>query len=481
MITQKNSRFALAVAAVLLLLVALLPWVASRAQEAPLTPQAEAVTDTVRFGSDLRAGEKPAELVGQYAWTSINGQVVESEYSTEPQPMETSGGACVSGGAGAGCQGGQNAANASTVDGTMRDISGSAALLGLVGTVYASASVTDTFSTGVRCFVDEAGLPQGIAQQPAGTIAYAGWALLGGRADRSINLGDLADGERFQDDFNVGLLLNLGGLLGQGLHVDVEVEPSWGWDEDNYRAYSEVAVHYQIRRGSRIQDQDSFTARSECGMMLSDGQGSTAAAGVGAQVPAGRMSRQQVPEEAAVLTSAPGTPQASGFSAEEFLDVDDQDFRYHLLSTRELDVTDRRVVGDVLNVMIEPDAGVEGTVGGARWQLFSAENAGEQVPVLEIRLADGTVVQARPELPGVRLPSPDRMSVTTPSSPEVTSVPSTPPSTPSAPARPTTDTAPTPPTTTTRSTGTTPATSSTTSAPATVAETTENAPESADD
>lgn len=476
MIARKKIRSLLTVAVVLLFLAALLPWVASRAQESPSTPQAEAVTDTVRFGSDLRAGEKPVQLVGQYAWTSINGQVVESAYSTEPQPMETGGDACVFGGAGVGCREPGDVASASTENGTMEPLAESRRLLGLIGLVFAGAQVAEPFATGARCVVGPDGAATGYAQQPTGEVRYGGAGLLGGLPDESINLAEVDNGISFTDDVGVGVLLNL--LF--ALNVEVQIESNWGWDETNLRAYSEVTVNYLIRGSGDLLDQDSFTARSECGIHMSDGRGSTEPAGMGNSTQAAPFALERGPS-GPTPTSVPGAPQAGGFSEEGFLEVDGHPFRYHLLSTRGLDAADRRVVGDILGDITEPDAGVEGTRGGARWQLFSAGNAGEQIPVLEIRLADGAVVQARPDLPGVRLPSPDRMDVTTPSSPAAPPEPSTSPESPSTPVPPTTDIVPAPPVTTVRPTETAPVVPPTTPAPTAVVESTETIRESIDD
>lgn len=83
----KLDRQRLAVVAIPLITILLIvfSWLNASAREigepmAALTP----ATGSVEFNANLRAAEKPVEMVGQYAWTSINGQIVESTYSMDP-------------------------------------------------------------------------------------------------------------------------------------------------------------------------------------------------------------------------------------------------------------------------------------------------------------------------------------------------------------------------------------------------------------
>lgn len=261
----------------------------------------------------------------------------------------------------------------------------------------------EAITTGARCSVGENGVPEGEAQQPTGEIAYGGAGLLGGLPSESINLADMANGQSFDDDVGVGALLNL--LF--ALNVEVEIETNWGWDEENLRAYSEVAASYLIRDGDETLSQDSFTARSECGMRMSDGTGSTSPAGMNASTMAAPQAfRLAEPEDRP--TTAPGALQQSGFTTEDSLIADDGT-EYHLLSTRELDLLDREAVAEVLAAVRET-GDVEGETAATRWWFYSAEAAGEQIPVLEIEFADGAIVQVRPVLPGVVLPAPDVMA-----------------------------------------------------------------------
>lgn len=414
---QRKKLCLVIVAAVMVLVVLSVLMVAAGAQESENEnqQQGEAVTDSVEFEAEFRAAEKLPEVVGQYAWTSINGQVVESAYSTEPRPMETgsvglAGDACAYGGAGEGCLGGGGAASASTENGNMEVLDEDfVGLLG-IGLATTGAEVTEAFTTGVRCSVDENGSPGGVAQIPAGAVMYGSPDLLSLQR-RTVEVETLPDGEMWSDYWQVGALLGLLGLL-SGTTVEVEITPNSGWSEESLRAHSELTVRYRGRNGGDVRPWITFTARSECGMLMSDGTGSTGPAGVSVQ----SLADPEAPGTADSLvqpTSAPGAPQATGFTDESSLTTGDG-VDYHLLSTRELRLLDREHILEALAATRETGA-VEGATSVARWWLYSAEATGEQVPVLEIELADATVVQVRPKLPGVHPPAPDAVPSETPS------------------------------------------------------------------
>lgn len=82
--------------------------------------------------------------------------------------------------------------------------------------------------------------------------------------------------------------------------------------------------------------------------------------------------------------------------------MDDGTLDYHLLATRELDSLDRLVIEEVLAEIAE-----SGEVEGSSWKVFDASAAGELVPVIEIELDDGAIVQVRPMVEGAVMPAPD--------------------------------------------------------------------------
>lgn len=404
MVNRRILRVGIALMSILLLLGGLLSWVVSSAQETSNMAATAPVADSVRFGADLRAGEKPVELVGQYAWTSVNGDVVQSDYSTEPRPMETgsfglAGEACVYGGAGPGCPELGGAASAHTTEGNMERLDESfTALLG-IGLATTNAEVEEPLATGARCYINEDGFPEGEGIQPSGVIDYGSDALLSLQW-RSLDINEIANGETRQVDRRVGALLGLLGLL-SGTTVEVEALPSWGWDPDALRAHSELHVRYRGLLRNDIRPWMSFSVRSECGMVMSDGSGSNAPAGIAFSPQAAPFAQGQSLQP----STASGSPRDSGFSAEDSLRF--RGGRFHLLATRELNPGDHLLISEVLADVDRPEAGAEGEGRGARWKLFSAAASGEQVPVLEIEFGDGAIVQVRPDLPGVRLPSPD--------------------------------------------------------------------------
>lgn len=414
MANRKRLSLALiAVIALVSVLAVLIPRLVANAQELPAQEEPSVATDSVEFSADLRAEEKPVELLGQYAWTSINGNIVQSEYSADPQPGEAVGNACVyGGGAGTSCLGDDDAANASTVEGAMPELDVNFSLLNLVlNTPDAEAEVSEPLTTGARCFFDENGRPQGVGEQPTGEVAYGTTAVLLLPRRTRTDITSVASGEtRTISHKNDGGLL---GLLGTGdSYVEVEISPNWGWDEDALRAHSELKVSYRGRdeNNEYVSDWTTFTARSECGMLMNNGTGSTVPAEMGASALATPLAfRLAEPED--LPTTAPGSPQQSGFISESALTTAEGG-EYYLLSTRELDLLDRQAITEALAAARETDD-VEGRTTATRWRLYGAEAAGEQIPVLEVELADGAVVQVRPDLPGVFLPAPDIMTTVT--------------------------------------------------------------------
>lgn len=307
------------------------------------------------------------------------------------------------------------------------------------------AAVTSPFSTEARCFMNADGEPEGTGAKPQGEVTYGSQVLF---IDRSTTTDISTVDNGVTEEFSRRAL----GLLTAPSYTEVQITPRWGWDEQNLRAYSEVTVSYRgtIPTVNYESNWTTHTVRSECGMHLSDGRGATTPAGTSATAAAPQALRLVEPEGGP--TSAPGAPREAGFTTEGSLSAENG-AEYHLLSTRELDLLDRQAVAEALAATRET-GNVEGETASTRWSLYSAEAAGEQVPVLEVELADGAIVQVRPDLPGAQLPEPDASEVTPEPSPVPTESQSTPPEEPEPTVTAETEpTAETPTTTTTGAAG----------------------------
>ena len=426
--------------------------------QSSLTP----ATDSVTFDAAFQAEEKPVEVIGQYARTYVRGASGDeyellSGYSGERQPRQTEewteiddgkdheagtvnfGTACVYGGndSTASCGEEGDAASASLADGYTDDMLHLAELLGLPLGILTppnmKAGVTVPLGVQARCALDENGNPDLYGSRPTGTISAGTGVLL-----EIIENVDHYDLSTLTDDG--GNLLQSGmtttrskfnfALLGPS-YVDTEITLNWGIDELNLRAFSEVNVAYRGRvpQLSWTSPWDSHTIRSECGLKLSDGRGSTAPQGASSLPTRSRETLIMPP-----ATSAPGSPQTFGFITEDTMSLSGMD--YHLLATRELDALDRLEIEAVL-----AEIAASGDVEGPNWKLFDAQAAGELVPVVEIELFDGAIAQARPMIPGASLPVPDVVITT--------SLAPTPTPTTSVSAPPTTTPAPTTSATTT--------------------------------
>lgn len=412
-----------AIATVLTLLGLIIFGVGVQAQEDGGQTQAKSVSDSLGFRAEFQAGEKPRELVSQYASISINGSE-ETVYSTDAEGLLPSGHGCVFAGLGESCRGSGEVSSAATDRGGMDPVRSEYELLGLLGLTWVEGSVDAPIATSARCYLDENSNPTGKFDRPSGTIRYGGNALLGENPDLPLDL------QKLEDDQPLALAAETAAISGLGgtLRVEVEAEADFDWDPVNLRAHSEVEITYRTIKAGSVEDEESFTARSECGMLMSDGTGSSSPEGEQAQSLASPQAfgladpentETSDPESSPTPapnddqpTTAPGTPQQSGFTDESSLTTAN-DVDYHLLSTRELDLLDREVIADVLTATRETGA-VQGETATARWWLYSAEAADGEVPVLEIELADGAIVQARPNLPGVQYPTPDLTISATP-------------------------------------------------------------------
>lgn len=458
----------------LTVLVLLSSWVVATAQTegappVPLTPAADSVT----FTAPLQAGEKTPEVVGQYAYTYVRGVNGEehsllSGYSEDPQPRQTAtwsevddgrdhevgevsyGTGCVHGGdtLTTSCGAPEDAASASTREGYMDEMLHLAELLGLpLGLLTPpnmGAKVSAPLGTEARCAVDETGTPQLHGARPTGTVSAGAVVLLG-----AISNADHYDLETIVDDagneLRSGVLTTREkfnfALLGPS-YVNTRITLTWGVDEVNLRAFSEAEISYQgeVPQLGWESPWETHVVRSECGLKLSDGRGSDTVAGPGQGAAPLQVLARALRAEPEV-TSAPGSPQSTGFTTEDTLSHGTLD--YHLLATRELDSLDRLIIAEVLAEIAE-----SGEVEGDNWKLFAATAAGELVPVIEIVLADGAIVQVRPMVEGVVMPTPDLVESPAPSTTTTTTTlqstePATTQAEPTTPAESTTQAEPT--------------------------------------
>lgn len=411
--------------------------------QSSLTP----ATDSVTFDAEFQAEEKPVEVIGQYARTYVRGASGDeyellSGYSGERQPRQTEewteiddgkdheagtvnfGTACVYGGDDSTASCGDvsdagAAAGASLTGGYIDEMLYKADLLGLpIGVVFPpnmKAAATIPLGVQARCAVDEDGNPDLFGSRPTGTISVGTGILLG--LIENVDHYDLATlinegGDPFPDGDTVHVSrTKRNGTLVSSSYIHTQITMNWGVDNQNLRAFSEVTVAY---RGEVLgpTEWDSHTIRSECGLKLSDGRGSTAPHGASSPV-AQSLGALMMPP----ATSATGSPQIFGFTTEDTMSLPGMD--YHLLATRELDASDRLEIEAVL-----AEIAASGDVEGPNWKLFDAQAAGELVPVVEIELVDGAIAQARPLIPGASVPVPD-VVITTASAP-TTSVSATP-------------------------------------------------------
>lgn len=457
---KRHKLLLMSALALVLTLVVGFSWLSAGAQEDPgqgtaLVPD----TDSVDFNASLRAGDKPVEVTGQYAYTYVNGHELISGYATQAQPRQTGswtevddpqdhengevsyGEGCVYGGdpGTASCAEPGDAASASTADGYVDELMYRADLLGIpLGILLPpnmEAAMTEPLATMARCSLDEEGNPQLRGERPTGTVTAGTRVLLILDNAESYDISALTDvsGETVPlEKFNFA-------LLGPS-YIDLEITPIWGEDENNLRAFSEVTISFRGRIPTLgwSSPWETHTVRSECGMTLSDGRGSDTIAGVGRGIQEPQAQLRAAPR-VAERTSASGTPQSGGFVTEDILSIESVD--YHLLATRELDGMDRLAIEETLAQIT-----ATGAVEGSNWRLFDAATAGEQVPVVEIELADGAVAQVRPVIDGVALPRPDLtappstgpMTPTTVTDPEIPATQGARESPrPSAPVRPT--------------------------------------------
>lgn len=424
--TRQRRRLLLAVVALLTVMATLLTWGLSKAQEmgqsgAPLT----AAQDSVGFSAQLQAEEKPSEVLTRWAQSTVfvkeqnegrslgTGSAADGVVITEPEPEKTeawedvsfpvnggnasfSADSCVYGGevgAADSCGQGSDVVGASITDGDFSFLVNFSLLnLGLDAPAV-NGSTRDSITTSAQCRLDENKNPEFMPQAPTGDVHYGTGNTLGLISSRgSQDISTLGNGESDPVELRMGSL-----LLGYS-YAHATATPRWGISSDGLSAFSEVEVSFRAETRALLglvpfnSGWHSVVFRSECGFTMS-GDGSR-----GGPMQPSRLAIQAAPES--IRTSATGIPKSAGFSAEEMLDF--QNRGYHLLATRELDSLDRLVIEEALAEIAE-----SGKVEGANWKVFDAVAAGELVPVIEIELDDGAIVQVRPMVEGAVMPSPD--------------------------------------------------------------------------
>lgn len=415
----KLNRHQLAVVVTLIAILAVVfSWLNANAQEnggraVTLTPAA----DAVQFSANFQAEEKPPEVLTRYASTTIGDQTwttdIAGEGKTTTQRGEfiTSAGealytsdVCVHGGRsgdGVSCFLEDDIAGAATTNGSYSLFADISLLdLGLDASAMGAMIQDNSLKTQVRCSLGENGEPQAQAIRPAGVLAYGGSNTLGLISGGSTkNIAEIEDGVTWEDSETLSALL---GIAGRST-VEVRVTPKWGKLDGANGAFSEVQTSYRVTGRALLNSIDTgwqdLTVRSECGFTMS-GEDQVNPMRAPAQSPLRPLQALPEPE----ITSAPGSPQASGFTSEGTLSNGAMD--YHLLATRELGSLDRRVIEEVLAEIAE-----SGEVEGSNWKIFDVGAAGELIPVIEIELEDGAIVQVRPVVEGTVLPSPDLVEV----------------------------------------------------------------------
>lgn len=392
--------------------------------------------DSVTFDAEFRAEDKAPEVVARRAESSAtnsfqNRSVAvdvegendsaswqEGDFSFEGGVVRYSAEACADGGDGS-CSNSGDMAGASISEGEFY-LYTDPSLLGLGVDAPAVGFTTDgTLTTEARCYLDEDDSPRAVAERPDGTVRYGSGGLFDLiSTEGSFPLSTLGNGEQTTMRYQVGGPFEFPGTS----HANIRVTASWGSSLDGRGAYSEIELGYMVE--SRPLSGGTYTSgwhdlifRSECGLDMGD-EASMSPFQAPRQVldPVPRVDNPP-PVPVPSVTSAPGSPRTFGFSDEDRLSLPGMD--YHLLATRELDGLDHLDVEAVLT-----EIAASGDVEGPNWALFDAEAAGELVPVVEVELFDGAIVQARPIVAGVSLPVPDVVPA-----PSVTISPTTSPTT----------------------------------------------------
>ena len=398
-----------------------------------------ATTDSLRFQSQLRAATKPIAVEGQWAYANANGTIAQRTYSTNLQTRTQNGGACAYGGSGASCTG-QSARSDASVNhnpGGWETSWGSTSPAAYV-------EFTADFTASVRC--EDNGTVS--ATGGTGQVRYGNDSHVNGTGWATHNITSRGNGATYDHNYQAAPSRSIGRPFSSETWIRMIAVRRWGTDDNARRAWSEINVNWTATQ-SNTPRTGSVTYRTECGVRMNDGSGSQSprAAGFAAASPADLEPRTTVtveqdgeesvievdPETGEPLADAPVAdeqatsdssadeqtveepqtdepqatePQADGLNVESELQNESGD--YQLLATRELSETDLAVVRSALDAASAEDAQQRtGVVEGGSWTLFSGDGDNRDLPVIEVEMADGAVVQVRPKIDGAELPSPD--------------------------------------------------------------------------
>lgn len=344
---------------------------------------------TANLTGSFQAEKKQLQVVGQWANSTYEYKrhghqnsitALESRYQESPQPRQTqqiysadgSGSQCVYGGDGAsGCD----------------DKAARSAAWNRVS----PTNIADDFDRSATGYVDFGQIetrvqckPDGTVEgfKPTGSVKYYGkWVFNYG--EKNVTIGNLS-ATGYSDDFKIARPTNT--------YIKIDVKPSWGQNDTERRAWSEVVISLDIYNGSDHR-YSNVTIRSECGLFMNNNKGSKGAA---------TTSNGAVPlmvdvEYGAELPVAPDKNRtvaletASGLGLPQITDLDGAS--YAVESSRSLSEKDRQHISTVLKQAAAASA-EEGEVEGLAWIRRQANG----LPVVTLELPGGGYARVTPEV-----------------------------------------------------------------------------------
>ncbi len=358
----------------------------------------------VTFRSDFSMPAKPLEVVGQYSFATVERTVspgpapVESrlDYSTSRQSQVQNTGAqattcAYGGGVGPACGSPAGTAAAATASGVgMNEV---AYNLGLT-TAGVYVQISQALASSVQCALVN-GQPTLTANRPTGEMRFGNSSFwLGSNGFITKDIATIANGQTWSQEHRMS---NRSSAYGK-----MEITPRWGTDPATNRAYSEVLIRFHAWSGQDIRPWETVRVRTECGLRLNNHTGATSP-----------MATQAMASPA--LTS-PMTASPELLEFREATPIED------LPLTGELHVGDTGVYETASNVVLnsqhieavqgaltdylENGLGTDqraGTTDTATWQIHSAAEQTDGLPVLEVALHSDdsdkpVVVQLRPQI-----------------------------------------------------------------------------------
>lgn len=347
------------------------------------------------FEGKFKSAAKPLEAIGQWATTTYEynrynqpgrGATLNSAYSTTPRPRQTSnapagsgeGSLCVYGGSGAqGCDSNQPQASAFTK-------------VNPLNYIEEFSRTTDSYlyfaeiQTSVQCTRDG----NVSATQPTGIVTYKA-ENFGANPSHTIRIENLNNGVQHRDDFKLNRF--------QNTYVLMEMTSSWGADQINKRAFSEVVMTITSYNGNDRRP-TFIKFRSECGLYMNDNTGSkgpstsTSTVSSGAVLPEVDVeSGAEIPAEGPTEDTVAELENAAGFGRPEDLELNGSAFEAE--ATRELTDEDRAYIGTVLDQASVASAD-EGMIEGLGWIRRQANG----LPVVTLELPGGGYARVTPKL-----------------------------------------------------------------------------------